>query len=63
MREDGFAFDVELILLARRRGLVLREAPVRWRNDPGSRVSAAREAIAMFAALLGIVGRNGRYRR
>jgi dolichyl-phosphate beta-glucosyltransferase len=37
-RSDGFAFDVELLVLARRLRLVVREVPVRWINDPDTRV-------------------------
>lgn len=62
MREDGFSFDVELILLARRRGLALREVPVAWRNDAGSRVNPVRDSAAMLASLVRIVRRTGRYR-
>jgi len=62
MKEDGFSFDVELILLARRRGLRLQELPVRWRNDPGSRVNALRDSTAMLVALTRILRRTGRYR-
>lgn len=62
MREDGFSFDVELILLARRRGLALREIPVTWRNDTGSRVNPVRDSAAMLASLARIVARIGRYR-
>ncbi|MFN8179798.1 MAG: dolichyl-phosphate beta-glucosyltransferase [bacterium] len=62
MREDGFSFDVELILLARRRGLTLRDLPVRWRNDAGSRVSALRDSSAMLVSLGRILRRTGRYR-
>jgi dolichyl-phosphate beta-glucosyltransferase len=62
MREEGFAFDVELVLLARRRGLRLREFPVTWRNDAGSRVNPIRDSIRMLASLYRIVRRTGRYR-
>jgi dolichyl-phosphate beta-glucosyltransferase len=62
MRENGFSFDVELILLARRRGLQLLELPVRWRNDTGSRVNPVRDSAAMLVALARIVARTGRYR-
>ena len=62
MRENGFSFDVELILLARRRGLFVREIPVHWRNDAGSRVNPLRDSAAMLFALARIVARLGRYR-
>ena len=62
MREDGFSFDVEMILLARKRGLSLREVPVTWRNDAGSRVNPLRDSAAMLIALARILARTGRYR-
>jgi dolichyl-phosphate beta-glucosyltransferase len=38
-RLDGFSFDVEVLFIARRRGLRVVEVPVVWRNDEASRVS------------------------
>ncbi len=37
-RIDGFMFDVETVLNARRLGLKLAEFPVDWTNDPDSRL-------------------------
>ena len=62
MREDGFAFDVELILLANRRGATIVELPVTWRNDERSRVNAVSDPVRMLASMLRIVSRTGRYR-
>lgn len=62
MKEDGFSFDVELVLLARRRGLTLRELAVTWRNDVGSRVNPIRDSLHMLGSLFRIVRRTGRYR-
>jgi dolichyl-phosphate beta-glucosyltransferase len=62
MHEDGFAFDVELLLLARRRALSIREIPVTWKNDDRSRVDAVGDSWRMLRALPGILRRTGRYR-
>jgi len=50
-RTDGFAFDVEAILLALQLGYVVREMRVRWINDPGSRVTLLRHPAQMLADL------------
>ena len=38
---DGFGFDVEILFLARRAGLTIREIPVTWVWGRGSKVSLA----------------------
>jgi dolichyl-phosphate beta-glucosyltransferase len=45
---DGFAFDVEILLLARRRGLRVAEVPVVWRHVEQSKVSPGRDAARML---------------
>lgn len=51
---DGFAFDVEIILIATRRGFRVKEVPVRWLNSPHSKVSIFRDPLVMFFDLLRI---------
>src|SRR5437870_9236510 len=46
-RIDGFAFDVELLYLAHRAHLRLREIPVRWDHDSASTVTFARDSFRM----------------
>ena len=42
-RIDRFAYDVEILLLARRRGYPIAEVPVLWFNSPESKVSVWRD--------------------
>jgi len=51
-RIDGFAFDVELLLLARAQGHTIREIPVRWRHVDESRVQPVVHSVDMFLDLL-----------
>ncbi len=44
----GFAFDVELLFLARQRGFSITEVPVRWINDERSSVHAVVDSLRML---------------
>src|SRR3954447_1356338 len=44
VRDDGWFFDTELLVLAQRRGLRIHEVPVDWVDDPDSRVHIVRTA-------------------
>jgi len=48
---DGFAFDVELLALARATGAQIVEVPVVWTNSPSSRVRMSAAARAYFDLL------------
>src|SRR5205807_9013629 len=49
---DGFAFDVEILALARRMGYRVAEVPVHWRAIPGSRVDVMRDPARMVRDVL-----------
>ncbi len=51
-RLDGFAFDVELLFLARRLGLAVNEVPVRAEGRDGSKVQLVVDALAMLRDVL-----------
>lgn len=50
-RENGFAWDVEALAVARRRGIAVWEMGVRWAHDPRSRVRPGRDGVAMIRAV------------
>jgi dolichyl-phosphate beta-glucosyltransferase len=53
-RIDGFAFDVEVLLLATRAGYRVDEVPVEWENDPASRLHMIRDSIRMILEVVRI---------
>src|ERR671936_2246112 len=46
VRDEGWFFDTELLVLAQRRGLRIHEVPVDWVDDPDSRVDILATALA-----------------
>lgn len=50
-RLNGFSFDVEALYIAQRRGFLVVELPVTWRNDAASRVGLGQGALAFFDLL------------
>ncbi|KPJ52210.1 hypothetical protein AMJ39_08385 [candidate division TA06 bacterium DG_24] len=62
---SGFAFDVEILVRAVRRGHRVIEVPVTWRNSPGTKVRLFADAFSMLADLVMIKVKDllGAYRR
>lgn len=60
---DRFAFDVELLYVARLAGLRLQEIPVRWDHDDGSKIELVNDSFKMISQVLSIRqrARNGQY--
>ncbi|MEU7946475.1 glycosyltransferase [Micromonospora taraxaci] len=56
VRDTGWFFDTELLVLAQRAGLRIHEVPVDWVDDPDSRVDILATALADLRG----VGRLGR---
>ena len=48
MRTAGFAFDVELLMLAIRLGFMIEEFPVDWQDIPGSKISLLKHSLPML---------------
>ncbi len=61
----GWTFDVELLFIASRRGYRIREVPVPWYYNPGSKVRVMRDSLRMAMDLVNIRtnGRRGLYDR
>jgi glycosyltransferase involved in cell wall biosynthesis len=53
-RIEGFAFDVELLFLAHRAGLRLREIPVRWNHSEGSKVRFIHDSLRMLREVIAL---------
>jgi hypothetical protein len=49
---DGFAFDSELIAKAHKKGFVIIEVPITWRNRSNSKVHITRDFVPMLKCLL-----------
>ena len=62
---NGWAFDIEVLYIARRLGLRIIEVPIEWHYRDQSRVSPIRDSLLMTRDLLKIRnnGRKGVYDR
>jgi len=53
-RIDRFAYDVEILALAIRKGYKVAEVPIQWLNDPASKVNPIRDSLKMLVDLVKI---------
>ena len=56
---DRFGFDVELLYLAYKAGLKLKEIPVRWDHNEGSKINLASDSIKMLGEV-GLIRQQAR---
>jgi len=52
LETEGFGFDVELLMLARRRGCRVVEVAINWADQPGSKVDVLRDGPRMLAQII-----------
>jgi len=52
LRLCGFSFDVEMLFVAKHRGIKVKEVPVRWYNSPESKVEIIRDSSKMLWDIL-----------
>ncbi len=59
----GWSFDIEVLYIARRLGLSIREVPIRWRFHPDTKLSAVQDALRMVRDIFRIHANalRGRY--
>lgn len=51
---DRFAYDVEVLYLARKAGYRIKEVPIKWLNSPASKVRPIKDSLQMVKDLLKI---------
>lgn len=56
VRDDGWFFDTELLVIAQRSGLRIYEVPVEWVEDPDSRVNIPRTVVTDLRGVLRLLG-------
>jgi glycosyltransferase involved in cell wall biosynthesis len=61
-RLDRWSFDVEVLYLAHRLGLSVRELPVHWEDRPDSKVRLLRDTLGSFSELLILLAHHRRSR-
>ena len=57
-RTTGWGFDVELLYLARKRGMRVMEMPIEWRHDADSRLSPASAGLDMLRDVMAVRWRS-----
>ncbi|KAK9448395.1 nucleotide-diphospho-sugar transferase [Limtongia smithiae] len=54
MHNEGWIFDVEVLILAERKGVVVAEVPISWHEVAGSKVELAKDSVRMAVDLVAI---------
>lgn len=62
-RIDRFAYDVEILAIAKKKGYRIAEVPITWINSPESKVNPIRDPLQMFFDLLRIRMTIGKSRK
>jgi dolichyl-phosphate beta-glucosyltransferase len=55
----GWSFDIEILFIAHRLGLTIREIPIHWRFHPETKLSAVQDALRMVRDIF-VIHRNAR---
>lgn len=60
LTENGFAFDLELLVTLVDQGIPIREIPIDWTHKEGSKVHLVRDSTAMYLSLNRIAQRRNK---
>ncbi len=52
LKETGFAHDIEVVLIAKKLNILIKELPVHWVHKPGSKVNIIKDSIKMLSAII-----------
>lgn len=61
VEDQAWFFDTELLILAERQGLRIRQVPVTWVDDPDSRVAIVRTALDDLRGIVRLYGELSRF--
>ncbi len=59
-RSNGFMFDLEILVMAKRAGYRVLEFPVHWTSDPDSRLSLVRSLPNLVSESIALIRRTGK---
>ena len=59
LQTERFAYDVEILARAKKKGYRIREVPIRWINSPESKVNPLKDSFQMVFDLMKIRARVG----
>ena len=54
LKTEGFVFDIEVVLRAKKAGYSIKEFPIHWTMDPDTRISASRNSLEILKEMFKI---------
>lgn len=60
LQTKRFGIDVEILYVARKFNLKIKEVPINWTNIPGSKVNLLKDSVQMFFDMLKVMARHSK---
>ena len=54
MTNNGFAHDLEIVLISAKKNLFIQELPVKWTHKDGSKLNIFYDPIKMFLSIIAL---------